>query len=350
MIKILEECYLVLDFSFNLNSMKTKSFRYFLSIFTAVVLFISFSCEQGGEIEPVKNSPPVIMSLTANKVAIHSGESVEIVCVAYDPDGEDITYEWHGEGSADINGNTMIWYAPEVEAEKTFLLYVIVRDGREGSVTANIQISVSPEEPEEPESSYYIKYVCDDAYVREEYPDEKYGTEPILCTGPGYYIYLRFNIEDIFNYIDRGKLSSIEEVEIRLAKGYNNTAQKPIGTTELYGISGDETLWVEELVTYNTKPKNGNKIAEVKDITYDIDGVVVFDVKTDFLNCVQLHNYYSVMVSTPSLSVFSSSYFYSKELKVLYPEYGDAATPVLWIKYKSTKYSNTLDDRILKSK
>jgi hypothetical protein len=310
--------------------------KYYLVFFIFLTLI---SCA------PPENKPPQITDIicSENDLQIYGGSTVIFDCIATDPEGDKLFYNWNAT-SGTFNrtaSSTVTWTSPVVTMESIAQIKVEVTDSENPDKPQYraIFISVDPIPivipPNDPGSFYYIKYVCDDAYVDATHPDEKCGNEVNLFTGPGYYTYLRFDIRDKYNYLNQYNLSSIEKVEIRLAKGYNNTAVKPIGTTILYGISWSETSWYEELITYNIKPKYGNKIAEVQNITFDIDGVVAFDVKSDFLNCVQLHSYYSVMVSTPSPSVKSQCSFYSKELKDMYPQYGDAATPVLWIKYKT---------------
>jgi len=294
---------------------------------------------------PSENNPPEITDFicSENDLQVYGGSTVIFDCIATDPEGDQIIYNWTATSGTfnRTSSSTVIWTSPVVTMESIAQIKVEVTDSDNPDKPQYraMFISVDPipivVPPNDPESSYYIKYVCDDAYVDAAHPNEKCGNEANLFTGPGYYTYLRFDIKDIFNYIDRYNLSSIEKVEIRLAKGYNNTSTKPVGTTMLNGISWSETLWYEELITYNIKPQYGDKIAEVQNITFDVDGVVAFNVKTDFLNCIQIQNFYSVMVSTPAPSVNSHCSFYSKELKDIYPQYGNAATPVLWIKYKS---------------
>ena len=310
-------------------------------LFLSLILILS-GCETA-RIEPEEeNSPPEVLSVTSDKTSVYPGEKIHLSCVAVDPDNNILDYEWNDGGCGIFYSNgtsSTIWEAPETDHDFLVNIYVFVQDEEE-MARGFVQITVladEPEEPEEPEAeySYYIRYVCDDAYVNEQFPDENYGNEPNLSTGPEYYTYLRFDIQDIFDYIHSDHLNSIERVEIRMAKGYNNTVEKPVGTTEVYGISWSETLWMEEFVTANTAPEYEDKIAEVRNITFDVDGIVAFNVKTDFLQRVQLHNYYSVMIHTPNPSLNSSCYFYSKELGELYPEYEDSATPALWVEYRS---------------
>lgn len=308
-----------------------------LIIIFSLLAILFASCEKDSLTEE-KNSPPEIKYVIADKTSVYPGEKVSLFCLAFDQDDNQLTYTWDDGGSGIFYSNgapSTVWEAPLTNHGFTLRIIVFVKD-KENTVSEGVSIKVMPK-PEEPKPkiSNYIRYVSDDAYVSKEYPDKNYGASPNLYTGPGNYSYLRFDIRDIFNYLDKNNLSTIQKVEIRLMKGYQNSIVKPVGTTEMYGLSLNGTSWLEELITFNTRPQYRNKITEVQNITFDVNGVVAFNVKEDFLNCVQLYNYYSVMLSTPHLSVSSNGYFYSKELKNLYPEYADAATPALYIEYKS---------------
>lgn len=305
-------------------------------IFIKLLLFFTtmfFTSCENPVIPEEENHPPEILAVIAEKVYIYGGEQVTLHCNAVDPDGDHLIYQWNDGGIGTFHSNTVsvvVWEAPVLDHELKVSISVFVGDGEE-TVSGSINITIMVKEEPEPEASYYIKSACDDAYVSEEYPDENYGGEAVLETGPGSYTYLRFDIQDISDYIDIYNLASVEKVEIRLIVGYNNTLKKPVGTTEMYGMSWDDSFWVEEYITYNTKPDVQEKIAEVKDITFEITGSAVFDVKKDFLS--RLYDHYSVMIHTPSPTINSSCYFYSKELKDYLSEYAEYDAPYLWIKY-----------------
>ncbi len=311
---------------------------FFINFFIVFITIFFTSCEKA--IPPVEeNKPPTILSVTSDKTSVYGGEEIKFYCTALDPDGDPLYYEWNdvGVGTFLSNGSSStVWRAPNTESDFIIGIGVFVGDGQHREYES-IMITVLSKEEEpnpEPEPSYYIKYVTDDTYVSEDHPDKNYGDELFLSTGKGNYTYLKFNIEDIFDYIQRDNLSSIEKVEISLYVAFNNTLNKPVGTAKMYEIPWGETLWFENLITYNKKPSFGDKIAEVSNITFEKSDVVSFDVKKDFLKKVQLHDNYSVMIHTPSPTINASCSFYSKELKENHPEYGDSATPVLWIKYK----------------
>jgi len=302
-----------------------------ISIILTITLAI-LSCES-------ENYPPQIIDITCSDSdwEVISGDRVILECLAMDPEGDPISYVWGASTGtfSSTSGPSVTWTAPQTNLGSVAQIGVRAWDSENPEGDHDICWIIFEPVPEgpDPEALNYIKYVSDDVYVDQGHPDTNYGDEPFLSTGPGYFTFLKFDISDVDNYINMSNLSSVEKAEVWLATGYNNTATKPEGTTEIYGISWSESSWYEEWITYNTRPKHESKITEVENITFDTDGVVKFDVTKDFLDRVQLHNNYSVMLSTPYPSISSGCYFYSKELKDHYPSYGDAATPVLVVRY-----------------
>ncbi|MFC1909914.1 hypothetical protein ACFLXC_01300 [Chloroflexota bacterium] len=60
------------------------------------------------------NSPPVIHKLEAAKGIVQFSTSIEIKCMASDPDGDTIDYSWSADaGTFDGVGNNITWTAPE---------------------------------------------------------------------------------------------------------------------------------------------------------------------------------------------------------------------------------------------
>ena len=178
-----------------------------------------------------------------------------------------------------------------------------------------------------------IKYVIDDTFVDQDRPDDIYGAERYLSCGCGNYVYLRFDIRDI----DLFTLHEVEKVTVGIAVGFNNTSQKPYGFASIYPMATwEDSFWQEETMTYNTRVKAGNvPLYEIYDITFDLDRNLYFNVTNDFLRCVRMsYDYYSVMIYCTITNMNWPGYFYSKELNLDYPEYNNAATPALAIKYQ----------------
>jgi len=83
----------------------------------------------------------VITSLTASPESVFPGESSTIACVASDPDDDTLTYSWTATGGTISGvGRTVTWIAPS--AEGTFTIRVTVDDGREGTDTGTVAVTV----------------------------------------------------------------------------------------------------------------------------------------------------------------------------------------------------------------
>lgn len=99
------------------------------------------------------NHPPEISSLIAERVQVLPSRSaspsiIEVRCIASDPDGDTISYEWSTTGGKFAgSGETVSWVAPENLGN--YQIKVTVKDGRGGSSVASLTISVvSNRDPE----------------------------------------------------------------------------------------------------------------------------------------------------------------------------------------------------------
>jgi len=87
------------------------------------------------------NNPPTIEELTTDCPRVRQGHSGTITCVASDPDGDELTYEWSAErGSIDGEGAEVTWVGPSEYG--TFAITVTVTDGRGGEASDEISIIV----------------------------------------------------------------------------------------------------------------------------------------------------------------------------------------------------------------
>jgi hypothetical protein len=299
--------------------------------------------------EPLKNNPPQITELICSKadLQVYGGEQVIFECIATDTENDRIIYNWSassGTFNSNLSSSTIVWTSPIVNIGSIAKIMVQVTDDEHNGDNTTIpdakicwiQLDPIPIKPNpEPEPEIITKYACDDTFVSAGNPDDNYGQETYLNSGMGYYTYLRFDIRDINKA--GNSLANIDKVQIKLNVGYNNTLVKPEGKALIYGMSWTNSSWNEKIMTYNNRPEHEpNPLYEITGIRFDVNGIVRFDVKSDFLSRAQLHNYYSVMVYTISTSVEGKScYFYPKELKNSYPEYGDIYTPELIIIYNA---------------
>lgn len=106
-------------------------------VFLGMALLLAGACGGGG----AGNTPPQISSLTATPDNIGVGGSSTVVCVATDPDGDTLTYDWTAtKGTFTGSGDTVTWMAPNEEG--TYTIRVTVSDGKGGTVEESVSVAV----------------------------------------------------------------------------------------------------------------------------------------------------------------------------------------------------------------
>jgi len=103
------------------------------------VLATAFGCNDN----PVNlvNSRPSITRLRADSTMITVESQTKVVCLANDPDGDSLSYEWVGlPGSVIGDGAEIIWQAPDIGA--IFPLTCRVSDGNGGVDDASLNFTV----------------------------------------------------------------------------------------------------------------------------------------------------------------------------------------------------------------
>jgi hypothetical protein len=122
-------------------------------IVIALFLILGSACKNGEETPgPSTSSPgpssggnqaPVISSLTAAQTSVAVSTQTEVRCVASDPDGDKITFNWATNGGS-FSGSTsdsfVLWVAPEEYGD--YNVSVEVNDGKGGSVQSTVTITV----------------------------------------------------------------------------------------------------------------------------------------------------------------------------------------------------------------
>ena len=100
-----------------------------------VVILLASGCA-------MPNQPPSITSLKTMRDVLSPLSSCLIECVASDPDGDELSYEWSANKGdiLDVNGATIAWSAPESEGECSIM--VKVTDVNGGEVTDSVIITV----------------------------------------------------------------------------------------------------------------------------------------------------------------------------------------------------------------
>ena len=98
--------------------------------------------EAGAEI----NHPPIIETLASDETKAPPWTACHIECIASDPDGDELSYEWSTEGG-NISGkdSTVTWTAPEVLG--IHAITVVVTDGQGGESRSSLSINVRVNHP-----------------------------------------------------------------------------------------------------------------------------------------------------------------------------------------------------------
>ena len=110
-----------------------------LSIVVVITLLGLAGC--GGH-----NSLPQLNNLLAQPASVARGEVSSLTCQASDPDGDTLTYSWTSTGgSISGSGSTVSWTAPATIG--TYTVTVSVSDGKGGTVTRGISITVTNRNP-----------------------------------------------------------------------------------------------------------------------------------------------------------------------------------------------------------
>jgi len=87
------------------------------------------------------NQPPVITSLQAERQIVPNLGSCQVECVASDPEGAELSYEWLASGgNITGKGDTVIWVAPEDTGNYTVTVVVTDELGGESSASLSIRV------------------------------------------------------------------------------------------------------------------------------------------------------------------------------------------------------------------
>jgi hypothetical protein len=106
----------------------------YLVIIAVVVLFLTSSC--------TVNYQPTITSVEAEADWTAPLGSIQVICNASDPEGDDLSYEWSANGgSINGTGSEVIWTAPEEVG--MYDITVVVEDNFGRKVTGAIALTAS---------------------------------------------------------------------------------------------------------------------------------------------------------------------------------------------------------------
>jgi len=95
---------------------------------------------------PSPNQAPTITSLSANPASVAPGGTSTITCIASDPNGDTLNYDWSAsDGTISGMGSVVTWVAPSWEG--TFIISVTVDDGRGEADSADFNVVASVNNP-----------------------------------------------------------------------------------------------------------------------------------------------------------------------------------------------------------
>ena len=87
------------------------------------------------------NKSPVIESLTAEPPVVSQDKSATVKCVASDPDGDELSYQWVATmGNISGQGSTVIWTGPDKCGN--YIITVTATDGKDGEASRELTIEV----------------------------------------------------------------------------------------------------------------------------------------------------------------------------------------------------------------
>lgn len=120
--------------------MNRKTYLAITVIAAATVLFLASSCTTS------TNNQPIITALEPAAEGVVPLGSLQVVCTASDPDGDELSYEWSASaGEIDGAGDTVTWVAPA--SEGSYGVVVVVTDGHGGQATDSVTIAVRTNNP-----------------------------------------------------------------------------------------------------------------------------------------------------------------------------------------------------------
>ncbi len=100
------------------------------------------SAQQSINIGVGANQAPQLTSLSAKPPTVGLGGSSTISCIATDPDGDTVTYNWQVDaGNITGVGSTVTWIAPQKEG--VFNVIVKLSDGKGGETNGSVPVTVA---------------------------------------------------------------------------------------------------------------------------------------------------------------------------------------------------------------
>ncbi len=113
-----------------------------ISILLLVILSLGLiGCDKIDEITDGDNREPIIDRLEALRRTLAPNDTTTIIVEAHDPDNEELTYQWRGEGTfLTSSGDHVIWRAPDLGGDAN--ISVKVEDGSGGEAERSLTLSI----------------------------------------------------------------------------------------------------------------------------------------------------------------------------------------------------------------
>jgi len=121
--------------------------QFYQLIVLLFILSVFIKCDK-------ESQKPIIQTITANPQTIKTEDTTQLICIATDPDSEQLEYTWFSSNGSFPNGNTgnsILWKAPNEPGRNTVI--AVVNDDEnvsEGSVSVDVEenpvLSVVPSE------------------------------------------------------------------------------------------------------------------------------------------------------------------------------------------------------------
>ncbi|MBN2354724.1 hypothetical protein JXO59_01355 [candidate division KSB1 bacterium] len=112
-----------------------------VNISIGLILFFVLSCNV---VDKLTNTPPLVESISAEKIICNVGDTLWVRVQVSDPDDDPVTASWTADGGFFISnqGIEVDWVAPKTAGYYT--LIVTVRDDKGGEMEERISITVLP--------------------------------------------------------------------------------------------------------------------------------------------------------------------------------------------------------------
>jgi len=220
-----------------------------------------------------ENHPPVISNLSANPPSVDINQPTTITCIASDPDGDPLTYDWTvnaGSFEGDTSGPSVTWRAPS----STDIYIVVgceVSDGKGGEDTGTLNIIVNGSTEEDKVESVIHKFF-------QAMNDRDWDEAKNCCVyGSDMYVYIDeheqcYNLYGAYecDIFDEYIVNDINQINIngQYAEAYVNISGIYIDNGEVVELHGETWYFLQKIT--NDWKIDTTAAATEEDDTYTI--------------------------------------------------------------------------------